>query len=347
MTSARASILQPPAPPGRPRLPGASLPHGARPRAVAVSSARVTPLRPDVASEAAEAPVRLSGLDRRIALALGLAAVVHAAALLLLTDPRGLSGARDTGAVDRIEVVLAAPATIPATGGGEPATAELAPAPEPGAVPEALPPVAAPEPPAEPTPAAILDAPRPPEPAPAAVLDAPPPPAPEASPERPRPPAPAERRLRSRTPRANAEVARQPAAPRATRELAPDALARSLAGEAGAAAAGTAPGPAQGFSGTNAATAGIDTEAVPIVRVPPTYPLAARSRRIEGTVLVEFTIRPDGRVSEPRVVQTPASGVFDQAVLRAIVQWRFTPRIEGGQPVSRRARQTVRFSLSS
>ena len=83
------------------------------------------------------------------------------------------------------------------------------------------------------------------------------------------------------------------------------------------------------------------------MRVPPTYPLAARSRRIEGTVLVEFTIRPDGSVSEPRVVQTPASGVFDQAVLRAIVQWRFTPRIEGGQPVSRRARQTVRFSLSS
>ena len=341
MTSARASILHPPAPPGRPRPPGASLPHGARPRAVAAPTARVTPLRPEAAPEAL---VRLPGLDGRIALALALAAVVHAAALLL-ADPRGLPGAQGPARVDRIEVVLAAPASHRAPGGGEPAPAKPLPANGPESLPEIPPPAAAPVPPAEPAPATILDAPAPAEPALVAILDAQPPP--EATPAKPRSPLPADRRPRARTARATAEAARQPATPPAAREPATDSLARSSTGEASAAPAGPAPTPAKGRSGTGAAAAGIDAEAAPTVRVPPTYPLAARSSRTEGTVLVEFTVLPDGSVSDPRVLQASAPGVFDRSVLRAIVQWRFAPRVEDGQAVSRRARQTVRFSLAS
>jgi protein TonB len=86
---------------------------------------------------------------------------------------------------------------------------------------------------------------------------------------------------------------------------------------------------------------------VPIVRVAPAYPLAARTHRTEGRVLVEFTIQADGSVADPTVVEASPAGVFDRAVLQAIRQWRFAPRVEDGQVVSRRARQTVQFSLSS
>ncbi|MCU0936365.1 MAG: energy transducer TonB [Gammaproteobacteria bacterium] len=86
---------------------------------------------------------------------------------------------------------------------------------------------------------------------------------------------------------------------------------------------------------------------MPIVRVAPAYPLAARTHRTEGRVLVEFTIQADGSVADPTVVEASPAGVFDRAVLQAIRQWRFAPRVEDGQVVSRRARQTVQFSLSS
>ena len=340
MTSARVCLPHPPAPPGRPRPPGASLPHSTRPRAVAAPTAQVTSLRSDPAPEA---PVRLPGLDWRIALTLGLATVVHAAALLF-ADPRGLAGAEGPPTGDRIEVVLAAPASHGPRGDGEATPTEPLPANGSESLPEIPAPAAAPVPPAEPEPATILDALAPAEPAPVAIPDAQPPH--EATPEKPRPPLPAERRPRTRTARATAEAVRQPATPPAARGPTPDSPARSSTGESSTAPAGAASTPAKGHSGSGAAL-GIDTEAAPTVRVPPTYPLAARSSRTEGTVLVEFTILPDGSVSDPRIVQTSAPGVFDRSVLRAIVQWRFAPRIEDGQAVSRRARQTVRFSLSS
>jgi protein TonB len=64
-------------------------------------------------------------------------------------------------------------------------------------------------------------------------------------------------------------------------------------------------------------------------------------------VLVEFTILSDGTVADPAVLEARPAGVFEQVVLRAIRQWRFAPRMHDGEPVSRRARQTVRFALTS
>ena len=115
--------------------------------------------------------------------------------------------------------------------------------------------------------------------------------------------------------------------------------------QAGVGPGGSGRGPTAGE--VRAATATADTDALALVRVPPSYPAAARAGRVEGQVLVEFTIRPDGTVAEPEVLEAQPAGVFDQVVLRAIRQWRFAPRLEDGEPVSRRARQTVRFALTS
>ncbi|BDU15237.1 energy transducer TonB [Lysobacter auxotrophicus] len=57
----------------------------------------------------------------------------------------------------------------------------------------------------------------------------------------------------------------------------------------------------------------------------PRYPLAARNRRIEGSVQVAFTIQPDGTVTDVRTVSAQPEGLFEQAALAAAARWQFEP----------------------
>lgn len=93
-------------------------------------------------------------------------------------------------------------------------------------------------------------------------------------------------------------------------------------------------------SGTN------NTDVVPIVRVPPRYPMDAAARHIEGWVKVEFTIDEQGGVEDIRVVESSPPQIFDQAAIRAISRWEFKPRIVDGKAVRRRAVQTLEFRLN-
>jgi protein TonB len=72
----------------------------------------------------------------------------------------------------------------------------------------------------------------------------------------------------------------------------------------------------------------------------PRYPLAARNRRIEGSVRVAFTIQPDGRVTDARTVSAQPEGLFEQAALAAAARWQF-------EATSRRVNtaRTVTFRL--
>ncbi|TQV85632.1 M56 family metallopeptidase [Exilibacterium tricleocarpae] len=73
---------------------------------------------------------------------------------------------------------------------------------------------------------------------------------------------------------------------------------------------------------------------MPLVTVTPIYPERARRRGLEGRVIVQFTISPQGRVEQPRILVSQPGRVFDRAVLRALRGFRFRPyRIEG-EPVA-------------
>jgi len=88
-------------------------------------------------------------------------------------------------------------------------------------------------------------------------------------------------------------------------------------------------------------------ELTAIARMQPTYPDALRFRRVEGEVLVEFTVDPSGKVLDPEVIASSPAGTFDQAALRAIRGWRFVPeRDDQGQAIAVRARQQFRFRLN-
>lgn len=84
---------------------------------------------------------------------------------------------------------------------------------------------------------------------------------------------------------------------------------------------------------------------VPLVRIQPQYPRDAAMNQIEGWVTIEFTIDETGSVRSPRVVEAKPPRVFDREAIRAILRWKFKPRVVDGQPVPRRATQTIEFTL--
>lgn len=101
------------------------------------------------------------------------------------------------------------------------------------------------------------------------------------------------------------------------------------------------------MSGLNI-SAGSDRDTIPLVRVPPDYPVRAVNRGIEGWVLVEFTITGTGAVKDAKVVDAKPANIFNDAALKAIARWRYNPKIENGQPVERvGVRTIIRFDLEN
>ena len=77
----------------------------------------------------------------------------------------------------------------------------------------------------------------------------------------------------------------------------------------------------------------------------PTYPVGARRRGEEGTVILDVTVGPDGRAVT--VTQVASSGFpdLDRAAERAAAQARFKPGTRDGKPVTSAARLTLIFRL--
>ncbi len=76
-----------------------------------------------------------------------------------------------------------------------------------------------------------------------------------------------------------------------------------------------------------------------VSRVPPVYPELARRLRVEGTVSVRATIRPDGTVADTRVESGHA--MLAEAAQRAVQQWRFAPQSSSSDLVSRSSSNSI------
>ena len=77
--------------------------------------------------------------------------------------------------------------------------------------------------------------------------------------------------------------------------------------------------------------------------VRPVYPPIAQSAHVQGVVILETTIGPDGRVQDARVLRSIP--LLDAAALEAVRQWEFTPTTLNGQPVPVIMTVTVNFTL--
>jgi periplasmic protein TonB len=82
-----------------------------------------------------------------------------------------------------------------------------------------------------------------------------------------------------------------------------------------------------------------------IKSAPPDYPPDAVRRRQEGWVEVEFTVKADGSVADPSVVNANPARVFNSAALSAVSRWTFKPRMENGKAVDEKVRRRIEFKF--
>jgi TonB family protein len=77
----------------------------------------------------------------------------------------------------------------------------------------------------------------------------------------------------------------------------------------------------------------------------PDYPARARLDGIEGTVSVVLRVSPDGRPAGLQIVRAEPLGVFEGAVRRALMRWRFDVSGTSSAPSDRTVAYDLRFAL--
>jgi len=80
--------------------------------------------------------------------------------------------------------------------------------------------------------------------------------------------------------------------------------------------------------------------------LPPVYPSKASMSRKEGWVELEFTVSQTGQVKDVMVRAASIPGLFDDAAVKAVSQWRYQPVLRDLKPVPVRAELRIRFALS-
>lgn len=88
-------------------------------------------------------------------------------------------------------------------------------------------------------------------------------------------------------------------------------------------------------------------DVMPVLVIRPMYPREAAIAGIEGWVRIEFTITETGAVKDPAIVGAEPPGVFNREAMRALLKWKFKPRVVDGVAVERRATQVIDFSLDA
>jgi protein TonB len=78
--------------------------------------------------------------------------------------------------------------------------------------------------------------------------------------------------------------------------------------------------------------------------VAPEYPDIAKQARVQGVVILECTISPQGKVTDVKVLR--GIPLLDAAAIDAVKQWVYTPTLLNGVPVPVIMTVTVNFKLS-
>jgi protein TonB len=88
-----------------------------------------------------------------------------------------------------------------------------------------------------------------------------------------------------------------------------------------------------------------DSEARPIVRINPKYPINAAREGKEGWVILAFNINEIGGVVGIKIVDSSPKHVFDQAAKQALRKWKYRPKLMKGKAV-KQTNLTVQLDFS-
>jgi protein TonB len=77
----------------------------------------------------------------------------------------------------------------------------------------------------------------------------------------------------------------------------------------------------------------------------PAYPLEARRRRQQGTVLLAVQVDATGRPESVAVATSSGFAALDAAAVAAVKGWEFEPARRDGEAVDSRVEVPIRFEL--
>ena len=77
----------------------------------------------------------------------------------------------------------------------------------------------------------------------------------------------------------------------------------------------------------------------------PRYPKRAMKDGISGKVILKVLISADGSVLKIKVVKAEPRGIFEEAAVNAVSNWKFDPAIYNGQAVKMWVKQPVVFKI--
>jgi protein TonB len=107
---------------------------------------------------------------------------------------------------------------------------------------------------------------------------------------------------------------------------------------------GVGPGEGGGFGGGVYAIGGGVTKPVATYAPEPEYSDEGRRARLQGTVIVELVVDPNGTTRNFKIIQSLGLGLDEQA-LKTVATWRFKPATKDGKPVAVLADIYVGFHL--
>lgn len=100
-------------------------------------------------------------------------------------------------------------------------------------------------------------------------------------------------------------------------------------------------------NGPSVGDIGQQQQAMPLYRAEPNYPSRMLQRRVEGFVVMSFTINESGRPEDIQVVQAQPSKAFVRSAVQALRNWKYQPQIEGGKAVKQPNQQVkIEFKIS-
>lgn len=76
-----------------------------------------------------------------------------------------------------------------------------------------------------------------------------------------------------------------------------------------------------------------DGDYMPLLKVAPLYPQRAARQKLEGYVLVEYTVTRSGRVRDVRVLEAKPAHVFNRAAIEAARKFKYKPKKFDGELV--------------
>ena len=79
--------------------------------------------------------------------------------------------------------------------------------------------------------------------------------------------------------------------------------------------------------------------------VTPGYPMLARQMKVQGSVILQAVIGPDGLIQDLHVVSGPP--ILAGAAQQAVKQWHFKPHFQGVEAIETQAKITVNFTIST